>query len=67
MPIFAGTLRFGASNSAPGRRIVFDYFLESAFKTPYIVALNTRLTALGEPMIWASQMKIDIGSLHDRA
>ena len=47
-----GTLRFVASNSAPGSRIVFDYFLASAFKTPYIVALNTRLTALGEPLIF---------------
>jgi methyltransferase (TIGR00027 family) len=47
-----GTLRFVASNSAPGSRIVFDYFLESAFKTPGIVALNKRLTALGEPFVF---------------
>ena len=47
-----GTLRFVASNSAPGSRIVFDYFLESALKAPGIVALNKRLTALGEPLIF---------------
>jgi methyltransferase (TIGR00027 family) len=47
-----GTLRFVASNSAPGSRIVFDYFLASALRTPGIAALNKRLTALGEPFIF---------------
>jgi methyltransferase (TIGR00027 family) len=47
-----GTLAFVASNSAPGSRIVFDYFLESALKSASIVALNKRLTALGEPLIF---------------
>ena len=47
-----GTLRFVASNSAPGSRVVFDYFVESALQTPAIVTLNKRLTALGEPFIF---------------
>ena len=47
-----GTLRFVASNSAPGSRIVFDYFPKSAPETPGIMALNKRLTALGEPFIF---------------
>ncbi len=47
-----GTLAFVASNSAPGSRIVFDYFLESGLKAPAIVALNKRLTAMGEPFIF---------------
>jgi methyltransferase (TIGR00027 family) len=47
-----GTLGFVASHSAPGSRIVFDYFLESALTAPAIVALNKRLTALGEPFIF---------------
>jgi methyltransferase (TIGR00027 family) len=47
-----GTLRFVASNSAPGSRIVFDYFVKSGLETPGIVALNKRLTALGEPFIF---------------
>jgi methyltransferase (TIGR00027 family) len=48
-----GTLRFVASNSAPGSRIVFDYFVKSALNTPGVVALNKRLTALGEPFIFS--------------
>ena len=47
-----GTLAFVASHSAPGSRIVFDYFLASAFKSPSIAALNKRLTAMGEPFIF---------------
>jgi methyltransferase (TIGR00027 family) len=46
------TLRFVANHSAPGSRIVFDYFLESGLTTPGVSALNKRLAALGEPFIF---------------
>jgi methyltransferase (TIGR00027 family) len=46
------TLRFVASKAAPGSRIVFDYFLESALTSPFLVALNKRLSAMGEPIIF---------------
>jgi O-methyltransferase involved in polyketide biosynthesis len=46
------TLRFVAGHSAPGSRIVFDYFLETALKSPGIIALNKRLSAMGEPFIF---------------
>lgn len=44
------TLRFVANQSAPGSRIVFDYFLQSRIKQP--TELDTRLAAAGEPFIF---------------
>lgn len=48
------TLRFVATHSAPGSRIVFDYMLESNVKNPAGSAteLLKRLAALKEPMIF---------------
>src|SRR5207249_4944358 len=46
------TLRFVSGHSAPESRIVFDYFLETALKSPGIIALNKRLSAMGEPFIF---------------
>jgi len=46
------TLRFVASKAAPDSRIIFDYFLESALTSPFLVALNKRLSAMGEPIIF---------------
>jgi len=48
------TLRFVATHSAPGSRIVFDYMLESNVKNPSGSAadLLKRLAALKEPMIF---------------
>jgi methyltransferase (TIGR00027 family) len=48
------TLRFVATHSAPGSRIVFDYMLESMVKNPTgsAVELLNRLAALKEPMIF---------------
>ena len=48
------TLRFVATHSAPGSRIVFDYMLESMVKNPTGPALElvNRLAALKEPMIF---------------
>ena len=47
-----GTLRFVATQSAPQSSIVFDYFLRSALDSPGVVALNKRLSAMGEPIIF---------------
>jgi methyltransferase (TIGR00027 family) len=48
------TLRFVASNAAPGSRIVFDYFLASGLKTPTSALKDTmkRLEAVREPLIF---------------
>jgi methyltransferase (TIGR00027 family) len=48
------TLRFVASNAAPGSRIVFDYFLASGLKTPTAPLKDTmkRLEAVREPLIF---------------
>jgi len=52
-PAVDATLRFVATSSAPGSRIVFDYFLESAIKrSPTIAALGKRLAAMGEPFVF---------------
>jgi methyltransferase (TIGR00027 family) len=48
------TLRFVASSSAPGSRIVFDYFLASALKAPPapLGDIMKRLEAVREPLIF---------------
>ena len=48
------TLRFVATHSAPGSRVVFDYMLESMVKHPTGAAVDLlkRLAALKEPMIF---------------
>jgi methyltransferase (TIGR00027 family) len=48
------TLRFVAGNSAPGSRIIFDYFLASGLKTPNpaLKDVMTRLEAVREPLIF---------------
>ena len=46
------TLRFVAGRSAPGSRIVFDYFLETALKSPGVIAFNKRLSAMGDCSYW---------------
>ncbi len=49
-----GTLRFVASHSAPGSRIVFDYFVQSFLKAPSagLKDIMTRLEAVREPLIF---------------
>jgi methyltransferase (TIGR00027 family) len=48
------TLRFVATNAAPGSQIVFDYFLASGLKTPTAPLKDTmkRLEAVREPLIF---------------
>ncbi len=48
------TLRFVATNSPPGSRIVFDYFLASGLKVPTAALKDTmkRLEAVREPLIF---------------
>lgn len=48
------TLRFVAANSAPGSRIVFDYFLASGLKAPNpaLKDVMKRLEAVREPLIF---------------
>ena len=48
------TLRFVATNAAPGSRIVFDYFLESDLRapTPSLRETTGRVAALGEPFVF---------------
>ena len=48
------TLRFVAKNAAPGSRIVFDYFLQSALKAPTAGLSETsdRVAAVGEPFVF---------------
>jgi methyltransferase (TIGR00027 family) len=50
-----GTLRLVATHSAPGSRIVFDYFPASMITTPpnpAFDALAKRLAAMGEPFVF---------------
>jgi methyltransferase (TIGR00027 family) len=48
------TLRFVATNAAPGSRIVFDYFLESGLRapTPSLRETTGRVAAVGEPFVF---------------
>ena len=48
------TLRFVATNVAPGSRIVFDYFLESGLRAPSPALRETtgRVAAVGEPFVF---------------
>jgi len=48
------TLRFVATDAAPGSRIVFDYFLRSTLEAPPPALRDSmaRLAASGEPMIF---------------
>ena len=48
------TLRFVAGNAAPGSRIVFDYFLESALRapTPDLKDTTRRVASVGEPFVF---------------
>lgn len=48
------TLRIVARNAAPGSRIVFDYFLESALRapTPSLRETTGRVAAVGEPFVF---------------
>jgi methyltransferase (TIGR00027 family) len=47
------TLRFVATRSAPGSRIIFDYMLESSLKSPRVAnGIQKSLIAIGEPWIF---------------
>ena len=53
-PAVDATLRFVATNAAPGSRIVFDYFLESGLRapTPSLRETTSRVAAVGEPFVF---------------
>ena len=53
-PAVDATLRFVATNAAPGSRIVFDYFLESGLRapTPSLRETTGRVAAVGEPFVF---------------
>ena len=63
------TLRFVASNAAPGSRIVFDYFLESALRapTPDLKDTTRRVASVGEPFVFRDARRDDATVVRETA